>query len=151
MRKTTLGMMTLAMALGAQAAMAATGTMTLGEYAQLPDCGGTVKITTSRNGSSEQVNIQLRDVVHCSNFDILSANGDQVLYSVKKLGGKDRARSGSYTIPSGLIDFGWNSIRVVVRSNSGAHSDTIRVKFAQVPVLPAPPVVVVTPASGSGW
>lgn len=157
MNKKIVGWMTLTMALVTQVAMAGYGTLTLGEYAQLPDCGGTIKVSTSKSGSREQVNIQLNDVVNCSNFDILSSNGDQVIYAVKKLGGKHMSRAGSYTIPRDLIEYGVNSIKIRLNSNTGVHSDTVRVEFAKVsvrqspPVVVIPPTVVVTPSAGGSY
>jgi len=151
MQKKTLGLLTLAMAFGAQAAMAATGTMTLGEYAQLPDCGGTIKVSIVHRDNQERVQIQFKDVVNCSNFDILSANGDKVIYKSKKLSGEHMSRDGRFLIPRDLIDLGMNSVRINIKSDTGMHSDTIRVKFAELPVLPVPSVVVVTPSAGGGY
>lgn len=153
--------MSAALLLVSQVAFAGSGSMTLGEYASLPDCGGTIKVTASENNSGEQVNVVFKDVVNCSNFDILAANGEMTSYANKKLGGRDRARSGSFTLPKYLIEDGANSVTVVVRSNSGQTSDTIRVKFLSLPVYNPPvynppvysePVIIVPgPSSGGGY
>jgi hypothetical protein len=119
-------------------AFAGYGSMTIGEYAQLPDCGGTVKVTSSDNQGTGQVNVVFSNVVNCSNFDILAANGQDIGYSSKKLQGKSNARAGSFTLPKGLIDQGFNSIQVVVKSDSGHTSDTINVLFIQ-PSAPSAP------------
>jgi hypothetical protein len=112
-------------------AFAGYGSMTIGEIAQLPDCQGTVKVTSSDNQGTGQVNVVFHDVVNCSNFDILAANGQDIGYSNKKLQGQPNSRAGSFTIPKGLIDSGFNSIQVVVKSNTGKTSDTINVMFIQ--------------------
>ncbi len=99
--------------------------MTIGDYRRLPDCGGSVEVTKSY---SEQVNLVFKNVEDCSNFDILSVNGDRLDYDNKKLGGYDRNRSGSFTLPKFLFENGRNTIRVVLKSNSGKTSDMINVR-----------------------
>ena len=118
----------LALLLSVQSAFAGYGSMTIGEYATLKDCGGTIKVTESNNGGSEQVNIKFDNVVKCSNFDIVSLPN----YQAVKLQGKDRARSGSFTIPKQAIGSGFNSIEVLIRSDKNKTSDRIRVMFINV-------------------
>ncbi len=93
--------------------------------AHLRDCGGTVELNT-RGG---QVNIVFRNVYNCSKFDILSSQGYPINYGLKSLGGYDRARSGSFTLPRSVIDWGRNGVMVQVRSNTGAHADNIYLDF----------------------
>lgn len=126
----------------AQSAFAGYGSMTIGEYASLPDCGGTIKVTESSNGYSDQVNVVFNNVANCSNFDIVGLPN----YKMVKLGGADRARSGSFTIPKRAIGEGFNSIQVIIRSNTGKTSDVINVQFINVTV-PSTPVVI--PSGGS--
>lgn len=149
-------LITAALLLTSQFAFAGSGTLTIGEWAQLPDCGGTVKITESHSGGSDQVNVSFRDVVNCSNFDILSANGEAIRYPNQKLGGQNRSRAGSFTLPKKLIDVGANSINVVVRSNTGTTSDRIRVQFLDLPLIQLPPpveqvIVISGPKTGGGY
>lgn len=132
----------LVLLMGAQSAFAGYGSMTIGEYASLPDCGGTIKVTESGNDDSGQVNIVFNDVVNCSNFDIVSLDR----YKMVKLQGQDRSRSGSFTIPKRAIGTGYNSIQVVIRSNSNKTSDTINVNFINVST-PSNPIPV--PSSGN--
>ena len=133
--KKSLGL--LAVLFVSASAFAGYGSMTIGEYASLPDCGGTIKVTESDNQGSDQVNIVFKDVVNCSNFDILSSNGDAVNYPNKKLQGEDRARSGSFTLPKRVLGEGFNSIQVRVQSNSRKTMDTINVLFIQTPSAPS--------------
>jgi hypothetical protein len=104
--------------------------MDANDSATLPDCGGVVQTKIS-NGAT-QLNLVFSDVVNCSNFDILRANGSTTSYTEKKLGGADRARSGSFTIPADLIDYGNNTITVRIQSNSKKTYDTVIVKVRQV-------------------
>ncbi len=99
------------------------------DSAYMRACGGTIQTTVTGSSYNRQLNLVFRDVVNCSNFDILKSNGDRVNYPNKKLGGLDRSRSGSFTLPQNVIDFGWNSVTVVLKSNSGQTSETIRVNF----------------------
>lgn len=94
-------------------------------FSYLADCGGTVEL----NVSGGQVNLVFRNVDQCSNFDILSANGEKVNYPNQKLEGANQNRYGSFTLPRSLYDYGMNGVTVVVKSNSGKHSDTFRVYF----------------------
>lgn len=105
--------------------------MTFGERTYLPSCGGTVEVT-SKGG---QVNLVFRNVENCSNFDIVSNSGERFAYQAKKLQKQGKQRGGSFTIPKHMIRdifdsfLGFNRIKVRVNSNSGAHTDTIIVKF----------------------
>ena len=123
-------LLTISMFATLSSAFAGTVTMDANDFASLPDCGGVVQTKIS-NGAT-QLNLVFKNVDQCSNFDIVKANGEKVTYPNQKLGGKDRARSGSFTIPSSLIDLGSNSIRVSLKSNSGKTSDTIVVKVKAV-------------------
>lgn len=95
----------------------------------LPSCGGSVETDRTSNG---QINLIFRQVKDCSNFDIVST-GFGILdagYKSKKIPEQGRGtRGGSFTIPQVYIDRGLNIIRVEVKSNSGAHSDTIDLVF----------------------
>lgn len=93
--------------------------------AYLSSCGGTVELNTY----GAQVNIVFRNVRNCSKFDILSTQGYPISYGMKSLGGYDRNRSGSFTLPRSVIDYGRNGVMVQMRSNSGAHADNIYLDF----------------------
>jgi hypothetical protein len=129
--------------------------LAIGQEKTLGSCGGSIEATESDTGNtgSEQVNLVFRKVKDCSNFDILKANGETLAnYSSKKLQDQGALRGGSFTLPKKLIATGMNYIKVNLKSNSGAHSDTITVRFNAI-VIPAPggdPVVVNPPSSGSG-
>lgn len=135
----------LVLLMSVQSAFAGYGSMTIGEYAYLPDCGGTVKVTKSSNQGSDQVNIVFNDVVNCSNFDIVGLPK----YKAVKLGGENRARGGSFTIPQRAIGDGFNSIQIIIRSNSGKTDDTINVMFIadDVPSKPSNPA----PSTGGAY
>jgi hypothetical protein len=94
-------------------------------WGRLPTCGGTVEVNTMGN----QVNLVFRDVENCSNFDILSNDGRSISYPNQKLGGRDGARAGSFTLPKRVVDFGHNGVRVELRSNSRKTNDIVYVKF----------------------
>lgn len=101
----------------------ASKTIKAGETASLTSCGGHV---TTRLNSDEQLVLNFSSVDNCSNFDITKADGKNIGdYKAKKLGGGDRNRSGSFTIPKSLM--GDKSVTVIVKSNSGKTSDTIKV------------------------
>lgn len=113
-------------------------TLTIGDEAYLSDCGGKVSVTKSDQGNGEQLNLVFSGVEKCSNFDILSANGMSANYDDKKIPGNNGDRGGSFTLPKRVIDLGYNNIKVVVRSNTGKTSDTIRLRFREVVRTPAP-------------
>lgn len=125
MKKTFLSL-ALVLAVGS-VAQAARFTMTIGETGYLGSCGGQISI--NNGGSDDQVNVVLRNVKNCSNFDILTANGDSVYYDSKKIPGTNGNRDGSFSVPSRFFDYGSNTVRVQVRSNSAEHSDIITIKF----------------------
>lgn len=125
------------LALLSTSAMAGTVYMDGNDLGTLPDCDGTVR--TSIDNDNTQLNLVFSNVVDCSNFDIVSANGARVNYTNKKLGGVNRARSGSFTIPGSLIDAGSNTIRVLLKSNSGKTSDTIVIRVRARSTPPTPP------------
>ncbi len=135
-------MRSLLLGLLAFAGVARAGTLVLPVNVQtdLPSCEGTVE--TNRNGN--QINIVFRKVKFCSNFDIVST-GFGILdagYKAKKIPETSTGlRGGSFTIPQAYIDRGLNIITVEVRSNKGAHSDTIKLVFATNPVQPIVPVI----------
>jgi hypothetical protein len=91
----------------------------------LRECGGFLR-TTIRNG---QANLVFQNVRACSNFDILSKNGQFAEYSSKKIPGPNGDRSGSFTLPKKVISYGFNFVKVIVKSNSGAHADVINLYF----------------------
>lgn len=111
-------------------AFAGTVYMDANDYASLPSCGGVIQTKISNDAT--QLNLVFSNVSQCSNFDIVSANGSKVNYPNQKLQGQNQARSGSFTIPASMIDYGSNTIRVLLQSNSGAHSDTIVISVRQV-------------------
>lgn len=119
-------------------------TMDVGEIASLPECGGTLEVT-NRGG---QVNLVFRDVSQCSNFDILAANFDDVNYRSRKLQGSNQDRYGSFTLPMKIQDYGFNTIEVVVKSNSGKHQDRIKVMFNNLPIGGGD--VIPVPVTGGG-
>ncbi len=90
----------------------------------LPECGGSAELKVT-NG---QANLIFRNLENCSNFDIIGNNGESLNYENKKIG-TEQNRSGSFTLPRRFLDFGLNGVLVVVKSNSGAHADTILLKF----------------------
>jgi hypothetical protein len=123
-------------------AFAASSTLEIGDEAYLSDCGGQIRVTKSAqgNGGGEQLNLVFTGVRYCSNFDIVSANGQSVGYDNKKLQGSEGNRYASFTLPKRVIELGYNNIVVVVKSNSGKHSDWIRLHFVEVaaPRYPSP-------------
>ncbi len=119
-------------------AMADHLTLSLGDSAYLSECGG--MISTNNGSYGNQLNVVLNDVRNCSNFDIISDDGQYVSdYKSKKIPGYNGSRSGSFTVPTryndvdsdlGSIFFGTiNSIKVVVKSNSGKHQDHITIRY----------------------
>lgn len=94
-------------------------------WAHLPNCSGIVELKIAGGNA----NLIFRNVVNCSNFDITNSNGDLVDYTNKKLGGGDRDRSGSFTIPRRFVDWGHNGIIVSLQSNSKKTRDLIRIHF----------------------
>lgn len=107
----------------------------VGDVIRLPSCEGTVEIRTSTNGlwGDEQVNLVFRNIRKCSNFDIVSVDGDKIAYRAKKLQGTPGEYSGSFTIPNRLINWGLSDIKVVVKSNSGKTSDSVVISVLSLP------------------
>src|SRR5437868_4393982 len=101
-------------------AFASNLTLTIGDEARLVECGGIVRVTKSPQGNGEQLNLVFRGIEKCSNFDILSSNGDHVDYDDKKIQEQGAGvRGGSFTLPKRVLELGYNNIQIVVRSNSG--------------------------------
>lgn len=117
-------------------AFAGTVYMDANDYASLPSCAGVVQTKIANYGSD--LNLVFSNVAQCSNFDIVSANGDRVAYENQKLQGQNQSRYGSFTIPSRFIDYGRNEIRVSVKSNTGKHADTIVISVKKVTGYPVP-------------
>ena len=97
---------------------------------ELPNCGGSVEMKIAH----DNVYLIFRQVANCSNFDILSNNGDQLTYPNQKLQGTNPNRYGSFTIPKRFFDtyyYGYkvNHMLVEVRSNSRKTRDIIRINF----------------------
>jgi hypothetical protein len=133
------------------AAFAGTVRMDGNDFASLPECGGVIQ--TKISDGATQLNLIFKNVSQCSNFDIISANGESVNYPNMKLQGKDGSRAGSFTIPSSLIEYGSNTIRVKLNSNSGKTSDTIIIKVRETGGYPYPipaPRPIPNPPSGGG-
>lgn len=103
----------------------------LGQEKRLQSCGGSIRITDSRaSGGGEQLNMVMSDVRNCSNFDILSANGDTVRQREMKLQERSNGtRGGSFTLKRSLIEDGTNSIQVVVQSKPKQTRDIITIYF----------------------
>lgn len=121
--KKLISLFVLSMTATLTSAFAGTVYMDANEYASLPSCGGVVQTKVANNDT--QLNLVFSNVSQCSNFDIVAANGTRVNYPNQKLQGRNQDRSGSFTIPTSMIDYGTNTIRVQLQSNSGAHSDMI--------------------------
>ena len=94
-------------------------------YARMDNCGGTVEFKIT-NG---QGNLIFRNVRNCSNFDIAYANGSKANYPNKKLQGENQNRYGSFTLPKSVIDWGYNEVVVVLKSNSGKTGTYIHLNF----------------------
>ncbi len=94
-------------------------------WARLDYCGGTVEFKIT-NG---QGNLIFRGVKNCSNFDIAYANGLKTNYPNKKLQGENQNRHGSFTLPKSVIDWGYNEVVVVLKSNSGKTGAYIHLNF----------------------
>ena len=95
-------------------------------FAQLYDCGGQAELVSSGG----RVSLIFNNVAQCSNFDILSVNGEPVNFPNQKLIGYGNGpRSGSFSLPEELFRFGYNGVRVELRSNSGKHSEHLTVQF----------------------
>lgn len=103
--------------------------LNIGDETYLSSCGGTAEVTDDGG----QVNIVFRNVRSCSNFDIVAANFDNVDYKNLKLEGTDGDRHASFTIPQRFQELGLNFIDIVLKSNSGAHTDKIRLMFKIIP------------------
>ena len=123
-----------------------------GGLRNLSECGGTIEATSTNAGYGESGSIHLtvRNVVNCSNF-ILETTGQEY-----KIPGPNGDRTGSFTLSTGHLDYGWNQVRLTVRSNSGAHSDSVAIWVNVIPnytpVTPTPvPVPVPVPVPGNGY
>lgn len=117
--------------------------------ATLHSCGGAIELRESANGdlhldiSSEQ----------CKTVVVQLRNGHDKEY---KLQGEQGSYHGNYTLSKQMIAEMRSGFYVVVRSNSGAHSDTVRVSsgyqqpsYPTYPTYPQqPPVIVVDPGTG---
>ena len=97
------------------------------QSARLRDCGGLV---TARLTDGDTLTLVFSDVQSCSKFDILSADGDSVNYPQKSLQANRRGDfAGSFTIPRRYIDAGRNSVKVILKSNSGKTDEVILIRF----------------------
>ncbi len=94
-------------------------------WAPLNDCGGSIYLTVEYGS----VYLNFNNVAKCSNFDVLTANGDDANYSKQKINGPDGNRSEKIRIPNHLYDTGRNTVKVVVKSNSGKNYDIFLIKF----------------------
>lgn len=131
MKMSVKSLFVTALTLVAASAYAETyGTGTVGDTIDLQECGGTLQITKSDQGSGEQVNLVLKHVAMCSNFDITSANYEDAKYKSQKIdpNGTDGDRSDSKTIPKRFFENGVNTITVEIYSNKKNHHDIIEVK-----------------------
>ncbi|MBS1962232.1 MAG: hypothetical protein JST04_08450 [Bdellovibrionales bacterium] len=123
--KTIISLFALSM-LAMSSAFAGTVYMSANDFGSLPSCGGVVQTKVANYNT--QLNVIFSNVSQCSNFDIVSANGSKVNYPNQKLQGQNMNRYGSFTIPMSLIDYGSNTIRIALQSNSAKHADTIVIK-----------------------
>ena len=99
----------------------------VGQSASLNVCGGFVR---TRKDYAGRVTLVFDGVRSCSNFDILDASGAYYgVYRAMKLNGPDGNRFGSFTLPNSITSYGFNYVRVVVKSNSGKHADYLNLKF----------------------
>lgn len=94
-------------------------------WARMSNCGGTVEFKITHG----QGNLIFRNVQNCSNFDIAYANGSKTNYPNKKLQGENQNRHGSFTLPKSVIDWGYNEVVVVLKSNSGKTGAYIHLNF----------------------
>lgn len=94
-------------------------------WARMNNCGGTVEFKITHG----QGNLIFRNVQNCSNFDIAYANGSKTNYPNKKLQGENQNRHGSFTLPKSVIDWGYNEVVVVLKSNSGKTGTYIHLNF----------------------
>lgn len=100
------------------------------QAAYLPECGGIVRAKVL---DAERLNLVFENLNSCSNFDILRANGDRTDYPNKKLQqNRNGDYSGSFTVPARFTELGNNSIKVIVKSNSGKHDDVILIRFTSL-------------------
>lgn len=95
------------------------------KWAALSDCGGSVYLTVEYG----TVYLNFSNVAKCSNFDVLTANGDNANYNSEKINAPNGNRSEKIRIPNRLYDVGRNSVKVVVKSNSGKTYDMFRINF----------------------
>ena len=95
-------------------------------YSGLPNCGGAVKLSIV-NGHAI---VSFGEVKQCSNFDILQTNLEPVRYPNQKLDGRNGDRFGTFAIPQQFIEWGYNSIVVAMKSDSGKHQDLIEINFS---------------------
>jgi len=91
--------------------------------AALPQCRGTVEAKggIAAGGESDQVNLIIRGSENCSNFTL--ENTDKS-YKLQQQGS---GRGGSYSITAGKLNPGWNQIKFIMNSDSGAHGDEVAV------------------------
>lgn len=98
------------------------------KIASLPTCGGTAQVTVK---DGDNITIVFRNLESCSKFDILGANGEDVNYPTKKLQHEsDNQFGGSFTIPARYVTDGRNSIKVIVKSNSGKTDEVLLIRFS---------------------
>ena len=95
------------------------------KFAPLNSCGGTVELKMVAG----RADLVFRGVRSCSNFDIVESNGHPTRYPNRKLQGVNGDRSGSFTLPSYILDYGFNGVLVTLRSDSGKHQEVIYIQF----------------------
>lgn len=93
--------------------------------AQLADCGGYVQLSKDSAGRAV---LTFTNVQKCSNFDILKSNGSYSSYKEQKIGSEGN-RSETFTIPFNQTEFGGNTVKVVVKSNSAKTYDVFNLEF----------------------
>jgi hypothetical protein len=102
----------------------------VGQSAYLPSCGGTIAV--NNGGNDDQLNLVFSRVAQCSYY--IDYLGRQY-----RLQGQQPNYFGSFTATTAhQSQPGWHVSRFTLRSNSGAHSDTIDVSY-YVTGTPNPP------------
>lgn len=108
--------------------------ITTGEKIDLPSCGGTLRLSESLNHRGKtQYNLIFDNVRYCSNFKFISVDNFIESDVSMKLQGSRGHYYGSFTIPSRMINWFMTDIRVVIKSNGGAHQDKVNIMIFALP------------------
>jgi hypothetical protein len=93
----------------------------VGQSAYLPSCGGTIAV--NNGGNDNQLNLVFSRVAQCSNYIDFQGRHYRLQGQQPNYFGSFTATTASQSQP------GWQTSRFYVRSNSGAHADTIDVSY----------------------